>query len=113
VVFGAIEFPLATSTRFIAAVLYSTMLFSFSGNEFYVCDFSGHAVVVFGEDGSFKRRFESKLKSDWYPGGIVVADDEMILIGFSSERRFQVVGFNRLGQELFYSRCPPRRVRNR
>ena len=75
--------------------------------EFFVADYHGHAVVVFGKDGCFKRRLESKIKNEWYPGGIYVTADGTVLVAYSFEHRFNVVAFNRVGQGLFFSRGPP------
>ncbi|KAE8745672.1 hypothetical protein FOCC_FOCC007673 [Frankliniella occidentalis] len=76
-----------------------------SGREFYVCDFKGHAVVVFDEDGKFKRRIGREPLTH-YPNGIEVSDAGDVVVGDSHGNRFHVVVFNKNGEQLSEFECP-------
>ncbi|XP_034243852.1 brain tumor protein-like isoform X2 [Thrips palmi] len=76
-----------------------------SGREFYVCDFKGHAVVVFDEDGKFKRRI-GREPITHYPNGIEVSDAGDVVVGDSHGNRFHVVVFNKNGEQLSEFECP-------
>lgn len=70
------------------------------GNEYFICDFKGHCVVVFSEQGEYLRKIgHDGLTS--YPNGIDISDDGDILVGDSHGNRFHVVVFDRNG-ELFF-----------
>ena len=45
-----------------------------SGREFYVCDFKGHNVVVFTEEGQFVRRIGGENITN-FPNGIDISGD--------------------------------------
>lgn len=67
------------------------------GNEYFICDFKGHCVVVFNEQGDYLRRIgHDGLTS--YPNGIDISDDGDILVGDSHGNRFHVVVFDRNGR---------------
>lgn len=67
------------------------------GNEYFICDFKGHCVVVFSEQGDYLRKIgHDGLTS--YPNGIDISDDGDILVGDSHGNRFHVVVFDRNGE---------------
>lgn len=67
------------------------------GNEYFICDFKGHCVVVFNEQGEYLRKIgHDGLTS--YPNGIDISDDGDILVGDSHGNRFHVVVFDRNGK---------------
>jgi len=69
------------------------------GNEYFICDFKGHCVVVFSEQGDYLRKIgHDGLTS--YPNGIDISDDGDILVGDSHGNRFHVVVFDRNGELL-------------
>ncbi|XP_053206820.1 protein wech-like isoform X2 [Panonychus citri] len=76
-----------------------------NGKEFYVCDFKGSCVVVFGEDGKFKRRIGKEKITD-YPNGIDFSDAGDILVGDSHGNRFHVVVFDKSGNFISEFECP-------
>jgi len=75
------------------------------GREFYVCDFKGHTVVVFTEDGNFVRRIGCENITN-FPNGIDISDAGDILIGDSHGNRFHVVVFSSDGSLLAEFECP-------
>lgn len=82
------------------------MLLTFnSGTDFYVCDFKGHCVAVFGQDGSFKYRIGNE-KITCFPNGIDISDAGDILIGDSHGNRFHVACFSRDGILQSEFECP-------
>ncbi|XP_052793439.1 B-box type zinc finger protein ncl-1-like isoform X2 [Mya arenaria] len=76
-----------------------------SGKEYYVCDFKGHCVVVFNEDGHFQRRIGCENITN-YPNGIDVSDAGDVLIGDSHGNRFHVAVFQRDGSLVGEFECP-------
>ncbi|XP_055711412.1 brain tumor protein [Phlebotomus papatasi] len=76
-----------------------------SGNDFYVCDFKGHCVAVFTEDGTFKYRIGNE-KVTCFPNGIDISDAGDILIGDSHGNRFHVACFSREGVLQSEYECP-------
>uniref|UniRef100_A0A6G1S6N1 Brain tumor protein n=1 Tax=Aceria tosichella TaxID=561515 RepID=A0A6G1S6N1_9ACAR len=75
------------------------------GNEYFICDFKGHCVVVFSEQGEYLRRIgHDGLTS--YPNGIDISDDGDILVGDSHGNRFHVVVFDRNGNFVSQFECP-------
>lgn len=81
------------------------MFVSLTGKEFYVCDFKGHNVVIFSEDGNYIRRIGwDNITS--YPNGIDISDAGDILIGDSHGNRFHVAVFNREGDLISEFECP-------
>lgn len=75
------------------------------GREFYVCDFKGHNVVVFTEDGVFQRRIGCENITN-FPNGIDISDAGDILIGDSHGNRFHVAVFANDGGLLAEFECP-------
>ena len=66
-------------------------------SEYFICDFKGHCVVVFSEQGDYLRKIgHDNLTS--YPNGIDISDDGDILVGDSHGNRFHVVVFDRNGK---------------
>ncbi|CAB3368892.1 Hypothetical predicted protein [Cloeon dipterum] len=76
-----------------------------SGKEFFVCDFKGHCVVVFNEDGQFLRRIGSESYTN-FPNGIDISDAGDVLVGDSHGNRFHVAVFTREGALLSEFECP-------
>lgn len=76
-----------------------------SGKEYFVCDFKGHCVCVFGEEGSFLRRIGGENVTN-YPNGIDISDAGDVLVGDSHGNRFHVVVFAREGTLLGEFECP-------
>lgn len=77
----------------------------FKGNDFYVCDFKGHCVAVFAQDGTFKYRIGNE-KITCFPNGIDISDAGDILIGDSHGNRFHVACFSREGILQSEFECP-------
>ncbi|ERL84468.1 hypothetical protein D910_01899 [Dendroctonus ponderosae] len=75
------------------------------GKEFYVCDFKGHNVVVFNEEGQFLRRIGCENLTN-FPNGIDISDAGDILIGDSHGNRFHVAVFARDGSLVSEFECP-------
>lgn len=75
------------------------------GSDFYVCDFKGHCVAVFKEDGSFQHRIGHE-KITCFPNGIDISDAGDILIGDSHGNRFHVACFSREGVLQSEFECP-------
>ncbi|XP_046747645.1 brain tumor protein-like [Diprion similis] len=76
-----------------------------SGKEYFVCDFKGHCVVVFNEDGQFLRRIGCENITN-FPNGIDVGDAGDVLIGDSHGNRFHVAVFTRDGSLVSEFECP-------
>ncbi|XP_063236681.1 brain tumor protein isoform X2 [Bacillus rossius redtenbacheri] len=76
-----------------------------SGKEFYVCDFKGHCVVVFSEEGLFLRRIGGENITN-FPNGIDISDAGDVLVGDSHGNRFHVAVFSRDGTILCEFECP-------
>uniref|UniRef100_A0A1A9W9I6 B-box C-terminal domain-containing protein n=1 Tax=Glossina brevipalpis TaxID=37001 RepID=A0A1A9W9I6_9MUSC len=74
-------------------------------NDFYVCDFKGHCVAVFHEDGTFQYRIGDKNVT-CFPRGIDISSDEDILIGDSHGRHFHVACYSRDGVLQSEFECP-------
>lgn len=87
------------------------MLFYFSGKEFFVCDFKGHCVVVFNEDGHFLRRIGCENITN-FPNGIDISDAGDVLIGDSHGNRFHVAVFSRDGSLISEFECPYVKVKH-
>ncbi|XP_063923563.1 brain tumor protein isoform X2 [Zophobas morio] len=75
------------------------------GKEFYVCDFKGHNVVVFSDEGHFLRRIGCESITN-FPNGIDISDAGDILIGDSHGNRFHVAVFSRDGCLISEFECP-------
>ncbi|KAK0080316.1 hypothetical protein PV325_014163 [Microctonus aethiopoides] len=76
-----------------------------SGKEFFVCDFKGHCVVVFNEEGHFLRRIGCDNITN-FPNGIDISDAGDVLIGDSHGNRFHVAVFSRDGSLISEFECP-------
>lgn len=76
-----------------------------NGNEYFVCDFKGHCVVVFNEEGSFLRRIGGENITN-FPNGIDVSDAGDVLVGDSHGNRFHVAVFSRDGSMISEFECP-------
>ncbi|XP_026326346.1 brain tumor protein isoform X2 [Hyposmocoma kahamanoa] len=76
-----------------------------SGKEFYVCDFKGHCVVVFDDEGRFLRRIGCENVTN-FPNGIDVSDAGDVLIGDSHGNKFHVAVFSRDGVLVTEFECP-------
>ncbi|XP_046834478.1 B-box type zinc finger protein ncl-1-like isoform X1 [Vespa crabro] len=76
-----------------------------SGKEYFVCDFKGHCVVVFNEDGKFLRRIGCENITN-FPNGIDISDAGDVLIGDSHGNRFHVAVFSRDGSLISEFECP-------
>lgn len=76
-----------------------------SGKEYFVCDFKGHCVVVFNEEGHFQRRIGCENITN-YPNGIDISDAGDVLVGDSHGNRFHVAVFQRDGSLIGEFECP-------
>ncbi|XP_055524823.1 B-box type zinc finger protein ncl-1 [Wyeomyia smithii] len=76
-----------------------------NGSDFYVCDFKGHCVAVFSEEGTFKYRIGSE-KVTCFPNGIDISDAGDVLIGDSHGNRFHVACYSKDGQLQSEYECP-------
>ncbi|XP_055613192.1 B-box type zinc finger protein ncl-1 [Uranotaenia lowii] len=76
-----------------------------NGSDFYVCDFKGHCVAVFSEEGTFKYRIGSE-KVTCFPNGIDISDAGDILIGDSHGNRFHVACYSKDGHLQSEYECP-------
>ncbi|XP_012286456.1 B-box type zinc finger protein ncl-1 isoform X2 [Orussus abietinus] len=76
-----------------------------SGKEYFVCDFKGHCVVVFTEEGKFLRRIGYENVTN-FPNGIDISDAGDVLIGDSHGNRFHVAVFSRGGSLISEFECP-------
>lgn len=76
-----------------------------TGSDFYVCDFKGHCVAVFSEEGTFKYRIGSE-KVTCFPNGIDISDAGDVLIGDSHGNRFHVACYSKDGQLQSEYECP-------
>ncbi|XP_058979021.1 uncharacterized protein LOC131802651 isoform X2 [Musca domestica] len=74
-------------------------------NDFYVCDFKGHCVAVFHEDGTFQYRIGNE-KVTCFPNGIDISNAGDILIGDSHGNRFHVACYSRDGVLQSEFECP-------
>jgi hypothetical protein len=76
-----------------------------SGSEYFVCDFKGHCVVVFSDEGTFMRRIGGENITN-FPNGIDVSDAGDVLVGDSHGNRFHIAVFSREGVMLSEFECP-------
>ncbi|GFN75055.1 B-box type Zinc finger protein ncl-1 [Plakobranchus ocellatus] len=76
-----------------------------NNNEYFVCDFKGHCVVVFSRDGVFLRRIGCENITN-YPNGIDISGHGDVLIGDSHGNRFHVGVFQRDGSLITEFQCP-------
>lgn len=70
-----------------------------------MCDFKGHNVAVFSENGTFLHRIGDE-KITCFPNGIDISDAGDILIGDSHGNRFHVACFSRDGVLQSEFECP-------
>lgn len=70
-----------------------------------MCDFKGHNVVVFNEEGMYLRRIGCETLTN-YPNGIDISDAGDVLIGDSHGNRFHVAVFSRDGSLISEFECP-------
>lgn len=90
--------------------IYTNTKSNVSGKEFYVCDFKGHCVVVFDDEGRFLRRIGCENVTN-FPNGIDVSDAGDVLIGDSHGNKFHVAVFSRDGVLVTEFECPYVKVR--
>lgn len=76
-----------------------------SGREYYICDFKGHCVIVFSEEGHYLRKIGCDGVTN-FPNGIDISDAGDVLVGDSHGNRFHVVVFSRDGSLLSEFECP-------
>jgi len=76
-----------------------------SGNEYFVCDFKGHCVCVFSDEGTFMRRIGGENITN-FPNGIDVSDAGDVLVGDSHGNRFHIAVFARDGEMVSEFECP-------
>ncbi|XP_077519303.1 E3 ubiquitin-protein ligase meiotic P26 [Amblyomma americanum] len=76
-----------------------------SGREYYICDFKGHCVIVFSEEGQYLRKIGYDGMTN-FPNGIDISDAGDVLVGDSHGNRFHVVVFSRDGGLLSEFECP-------
>uniref|UniRef100_A0A131XHV7 Putative vesicle coat complex copi beta' subunit n=1 Tax=Hyalomma excavatum TaxID=257692 RepID=A0A131XHV7_9ACAR len=76
-----------------------------SGREYYICDFKGHCVIVFNDEGHFIRKIGCDGMTN-FPNGIDISDAGDVLVGDSHGNRFHVVVFSRDGLLLSEFECP-------
>lgn len=76
-----------------------------SGREYYICDFKGHCVIVFSEEGHYLRKIGCDGMTN-FPNGIDISDAGDVLVGDSHGNRFHVVVFSRDGLLLSEFECP-------
>nr|7NYQ_A Chain A, Meiotic P26, isoform C [Drosophila melanogaster]7NYQ_B Chain B, Meiotic P26, isoform C [Drosophila melanogaster] len=74
-------------------------------NDFYVCDFKGHCVAVFQDDGTFLYRIGNE-KVTCFPNGIDISNAGDVLIGDSHGNRFHVACYSREGALQSEFECP-------
>ncbi|KAI3385295.1 hypothetical protein SNEBB_009362 [Seison nebaliae] len=72
---------------------------------YYVCDFKGHSVVVFNEDGTCKQKIGTENITN-FPNGIDVLPNGYILVGDSHGNRFHIALFDESGGLLHEFECP-------
>lgn len=79
------------------------------GDQYYICDFKGHAVVVVSEDGSVLRRIGHDTVTP-FPNGIDISDSGDVLIGDSHGNQFHVAVFSSDDTLLAQFTCPSVKV---
>lgn len=75
------------------------------GDQYYICDFKGHCVVVFNSNGEYSHSIGNEHYTK-FPNGIDISDYGDVLVGDSHGNRFHVVVFNPRGQMLCEFECP-------
>ena len=76
-----------------------------NGELLYICDFKGHQVVVFNDQGQFLSKIGNESITK-FPNGINIANNGDIIVGDSHGNRFHVVVFNKNGKALKEFECP-------
>ncbi|CAG2177765.1 unnamed protein product, partial [Oppiella nova] len=76
-----------------------------NNHEYYICDFKGHCVVVFNDEGQYMRKIGCEGLTS-FPNGIDISDAGDILVGDSHGNRFHVVVFDRSGTLISEFECP-------
>lgn len=71
---------------------------------FYICDFKGHNIVVFNQQGEFLGKIGDKKLTN-YPNGIDIAANGDILCGDSHGNKFHIVVFDKTGKFLSEYEC--------
>lgn len=66
------------------------------GSSYYICDFKGHAVCVFANDGVFQRRICLDAFTS-FPNGVDISLDGDILVGDSHGNRLHLTVFSASG----------------
>jgi len=79
------------------------------GNEYYICDFKGHSIVVMHENGTFLRRIGCQPVTN-FPNGIDISDAGDILVGDSHGNQFHVAVYDRRGELISQFQCPQVKV---
>jgi len=74
-------------------------------NMFFICDFKGHQVVVFTEDGQYKTQFGGENLTN-FPNGIDISPNGDILVGDSHGNRFHLVVYNQNFEQVSEFECP-------
>ncbi|CAG0883996.1 unnamed protein product [Darwinula stevensoni] len=77
--------------------------------QFYICDFKGHCVNVFSQDGSFVRKIGNEAITT-FPNGIDISDAGDVLIGDSHGNRFHISCFTTEGALIAEYECPYAKV---
>ncbi|GIY77407.1 brain tumor protein [Caerostris darwini] len=67
-------------------------------NQFYICDFKGHCVVVFSDSGHFLRKIG--CENTTFPNGVDISKEGHVLISDSHGNYFHVVSFSKEGYYL-------------
>ncbi|KAM7535852.1 hypothetical protein Aperf_G00000090019 [Anoplocephala perfoliata] len=68
-------------------------------DNYYICDYKGHSVVVMDKEGRYKRSIGGEGLTD-YPSGIEISRQNDVLVSDSHANCFHVVVFNREGSLL-------------
>ncbi|CAI6349349.1 unnamed protein product [Macrosiphum euphorbiae] len=74
-------------------------------DDYYVCDFKGHSIVVFNDEGVCLRRIGGEYITS-FPNGIDISENGEILVGDSHGNRFHVAVFSHDGTHLTDLECP-------
>ncbi|MES1904678.1 MAG: hypothetical protein MHPSP_000820, partial [Paramarteilia canceri] len=72
---------------------------------FFICDFKGHQVVVFNEDGTYKDKFGGETVTN-YPNGIDILSNGNILVGDSHGNKFHIVVYDQSLTKINEFECP-------
>jgi len=83
----------------------SIFTFLISDDDYYVCDFKGHSIVVFNDEGVCLRRIGGEYITS-FPNGIDISENGEILVGDSHGNRFHVAVFSHDGTHLTDLECP-------